>query len=220
MRVGERVDAVDEDARRSPEACCLGVFDRVDNASLDRDLRVFSGEGAEVPVCDLPVRAVLEAQEGYVHDPTVNLVPRLKVKGTVYEMNIGELSTTCGTPTQTIRFYERRGLLAEPERQPNGYRTYNQEAVDQIAFIRRAQRAGLTLAEIGGVLDVRSEGLAPCGHVASLLTAKLADVTDRMRELRTLRRELEALIDRSEQLDPTDCTDDDICHILGPLRPR
>ena len=131
-------------------------------------------------------------------------------------VNIGELSNECGVPPQTIRFYEKRGLLPEPQRRPNGYRVYDRTAIDRVAFIRRAQGAGLTLTEIGGVLDVRAEGRAPCNHVSHLLMTKLSDVEARLRELRTLRRELTALIDRGEHLDPADCTDGDICHILGP----
>lgn len=131
-------------------------------------------------------------------------------------MNIGQLASTSGVPAQTIRFYEKRGLLPEPQRQPNGYRVYDRSAIDRIAFIRRAQRSGLTLNEIGGVLDVRAEGRTPCSHVSHLLTTKLIDVTAQMNELRTLRRELETLIDRSRLLDPADCTDGEICHILGP----
>ncbi len=131
-------------------------------------------------------------------------------------MNIGQLSSLSDVPAQTIRFYEKRGLLPEPQRRANGYRVYDQSAIDRIAFIRRAQRAGLTLNEIGGVLDVRAEGRTPCSHVSQLLTTKLRDVTTQMQELRTLRGELETLIDRSTLLDPADCTDGDICHILGP----
>lgn len=131
-------------------------------------------------------------------------------------MNIGELSRTCDVPTQTIRFYEKRGLLPEPQRRPNGYRQYDSSTADRIAFIRRAQGAGLTLAEIGGVLDVRAEGRTPCSHVSELLTSKLRDVDERMRELRVLRRELTALVDRGRRLDPADCSDGDVCHILGP----
>ncbi len=131
-------------------------------------------------------------------------------------MNIGELSTACDVPTQTIRYYEKRGLLPEPTRQANGYRVYDESGVERLAFIRRAQGAGLTLTEIGGVLDVRAQGQTPCSHVSELLTSKLREVDDRMRELRVLRGELTALIDRGRRLDPADCTDGDICHILGP----
>ena len=135
-------------------------------------------------------------------------------------VNIGQLATSSGVPAQTIRFYEKRGLLPDPQRQANGYRIYDEASVDRIAFIRRAQRSGLTLTEIGGVLDVRAAGRTPCSHVSHLLDSKLDDVKAQMRELRTLRHELEALIDRSRQLDPADCTPGEICHILGPTAPN
>lgn len=129
-------------------------------------------------------------------------------------MKIGEVASSCDVPTQTIRFYEKRGLLPEPTRLPNGYRSYGGETVARIAFIRRSQAAGLTLAEIIGVLNVRAEGDAPCSHVAELLTAKLSEVENRIAELTALSGELSALVERSKQLDPADCTAGEICHIL------
>ena len=130
-------------------------------------------------------------------------------------MKIGELAATCALPTQTIRYYERRGLLPPAARAANGYRSYDDTAVDRIRFIQRAQAAGLTLAEIAGVIQVRTDGTAPCHHVDELLTDKLADVDSRIDELRRLRGELTALLDRSAQLDPSDCRADEICHILN-----
>ncbi len=129
-------------------------------------------------------------------------------------MKIGELANSCDVPTQTIRFYEKRGLLPEPTRLPNGYRSYDHTSAEQITFIRRSQAAGLTLAEIAGVLNVRAEGQAPCSHVSDLLTTKLGDVQERIDELTVLGEELAALIGRSKQLDPADCTASEICHIL------
>jgi DNA-binding transcriptional MerR regulator len=93
---------------------------------------------------------------------------------------IGELANSCDVPTQTIRFYEKRGLLPEPTRLPNGYRSYDHATVERITFIRRSQAAGLTLAEIAGVLNVRDEGQAPCSHVSDLLATKLGDVQQRI----------------------------------------
>lgn len=130
-------------------------------------------------------------------------------------MKIGELATTCSVPTQTIRYYERRGLLPPAERAANGYRSYDDSAADRIRFIQRAQAAGLTLAEIAGVIQVRSDGTAPCHHVDGLLNDKLADVDARIDELQQLRGELTALLDRSARLDPSDCRADEICHILN-----
>lgn len=130
-------------------------------------------------------------------------------------MKIGELASTCDVPTQTIRFYERRGLLPEPTRLPNGYRSYDEATVERVTFIRRSQAAGLTLAEIGGVLDVRADGNPPCSHVSELLATKLREVHARIDELTALEQELTGLVERSKQLDPADCSAGQICHILN-----
>ena len=129
-------------------------------------------------------------------------------------MLIGELADTAGLPSQTIRFYERRGLLHEPVRGANRYRIYDESTLTRLSFIHTSQAAGLTLAEIGSVIDLRDHGNVPCTHVASLLDNKLADVRTRIRSLTILETELKALIERSLRLDPADCTDADICHIL------
>ncbi|MGB3734075.1 MAG: heavy metal-responsive transcriptional regulator [Ilumatobacter sp.] len=129
-------------------------------------------------------------------------------------MKIGELATSAGVSTQAIRFYERQGLLPQPARLPNGYRSYDHSSAERIAFIQRSQAAGLTLAEVGGVLDIRAEGRAPCAHVADLLSDKLVDIRERIAELTILGSELEALVERSKQLDPADCSSGQICHIL------
>ena len=129
-------------------------------------------------------------------------------------MLIGELADTVGLPSQTIRFYERRGLLPEPVRGANGYRNYDQSTRTRLSFIHSAQAAGLTLAEIGSIIDLRADGNAPCTHVASLIDSKLADVRTRIKSLAVLEAELEEVIKRSHRLDPADCTDADICHIL------
>ncbi|NNF53045.1 MAG: heavy metal-responsive transcriptional regulator [Acidimicrobiales bacterium] len=130
-------------------------------------------------------------------------------------MKIGELATACSVPTQTIRYYERRGLLPPAERSLNGYRCYDASALGRIRFIQRAQAAGLTLAEITGVIEVRADGIAPCEHVDQLLHDKLDDVDQRIGELRQLRSDLVELLDRSAQLDPAECGTDEVCHILN-----
>ena len=130
-------------------------------------------------------------------------------------MRIGELAGTVGLPTQTIRFYERKGLLLAPERGANGYRTYDESTLTRLHFINAAQAAGLTLAEIGSIINLRDDGNVPCTHVASLIDSKLATVRARIRDLAILEAELEGLIERSYRLDPADCTDADICHIIS-----
>jgi len=131
-------------------------------------------------------------------------------------MRIGEAAETAGVPTQTIRFYERRGLLPAPRRGPNGYREYDASILTRLAFIRSGQAAGLTLVEVASILDLRRDGAVPCAHVHSLLLSKLEDIRNRQRELAVLEVELEGLITRSDRLDPADCTDVQICHIIAP----
>lgn len=134
-------------------------------------------------------------------------------------MLIGEIAESAGLPSQTIRFYEREGLLPPTRREANGYRVYDETTLNRLDFIRAAQSAGLTLAEIRSIVDVRDAGDVPCAHVTGLLHAKLDAVHARKRELDTLESELEHLLRRSQRLDPGDCTDTDICHILTEPRP-
>ena len=130
-------------------------------------------------------------------------------------MRIGAVADATGVPAQTIRFYERKGLLPQPRRGPNGYREYDDSTLNRLRFIRTAQAAGLTLVEIASILDLREEGAVPCAHVQPLLWTKLHDVQARQRELAVLEAELEGLISRSHELDPADCTDQQICHIIA-----
>jgi len=131
-------------------------------------------------------------------------------------MRIGEVAAAVGLPTQTIRFYERKGLVPQPRRGPNGYRVYDTPTLTRLRFIRSGQGAGLTLLEIATILELRGEGATPCAHVRELLSTKLHDVHTRQRELAALETELEGLISRSRRLDPADCTDAQICHIIAP----
>ena len=135
-------------------------------------------------------------------------------------MLIGELADAVGLPSPTIRFYERKGLLPAPARGTNGYRVYTASTITRVAFIRTAQAAGLTLVEIASIVDLRDDGQVPCRHVATLLENKLADVRIRRRELAEVEAELGHLIERGHDLDPAECTDTDICHILAAPRPQ
>ena len=149
---------------------------------------------------------------------TVDLEPQYKVKSYHGAMRIGEVAETAGVPTQTIRFYERKGLLPPAQRGPNGYRDYDPSTLTRLQFIRSGQAAGLALVEIASILELRGEGAVPCAHVRSLLLTKREDVRTRQRELAALEAELDVLVGRSERLDPADCTDDQICHIISPGR--
>lgn len=131
-------------------------------------------------------------------------------------MRIGDLAATSGLTTKTIRFYEQAGLLPEPPRTPGGYRDYpEQRTTQRLAFIRDAQGAGLTLAEIHSVLALRDAGASPCTHVTALIDQHLADIDRRLTELHQTRAALRALAERAAATDPAQCTDAHICRILA-----
>ena len=131
-------------------------------------------------------------------------------------MRIGEVAAATDVSTKTLRFYEAEGLLAEPNRTPAGYRDYPDDAVARVAFIRRAQAAGLTLVQIAQILAIRDDGQPPCAHVADLVEHRLGDITRRLDELERTRAELLALRERLAALDPVDCRDDTICAAIPP----
>lgn len=131
-------------------------------------------------------------------------------------MLIGELSAMTGVPSRTIRFYERRGILPEPDRTAAGYRDYDAQAVNRLQFVRSAQRAGLTLAEIRSVLVIRDAGDAPCAHTLTLLESKRDEIADRLRQLTELEDELGRMIDSGRHIGPQECRPGDICSIIPP----
>lgn len=134
-------------------------------------------------------------------------------------MRIGLLADATGVSAKTLRFYEDEGLLAEPPRTPGGYRDHPPEAVTRVGFIKRAQSAGLTLAQIRQVLAVHDEGRAPCRHVARLVDDRVAEVDRRLEELERTRAELLTLRGRLERLDPAECDDGDICSAIAGVQP-
>lgn len=130
-------------------------------------------------------------------------------------MLIGEVAEKTGVPRQTIRFYERQGLLPAPQREANGYRHYGNATITRLQFIRSAQAAGLSLIEIKSIVGLRDDGETPCAHVSNLLDSKLHSIRARQRELAVLESELDHLLDTSRGLDPCDCSEEGICHILS-----
>ncbi|MCC7151926.1 MAG: Cd(II)/Pb(II)-responsive transcriptional regulator [Rubrivivax sp.] len=108
-------------------------------------------------------------------------------------MRIGDLARATGTPVQTIRFYEQQGLLAAPLRAQNNYRVYVPAHVERLAFIRQCRSLDMTLEEIRNLLRLREAPGPDCGGVNSLLDDHIGHVVQRIRELRTLERDLRAL---------------------------
>lgn len=106
----------------------------------------------------------------------------------------GELAKRAGVSTDTLRHYERKGVLARPPRRANGYRQYSPSALDRVQLVRRALAVGFTLDELAAVLRVRDQGGAPCAEVRALATAKLNEVETRLRDLTNLRNELRTVL--------------------------
>jgi DNA-binding transcriptional MerR regulator len=116
-------------------------------------------------------------------------------------LKVSELAERAGVSSDTIRYYEREGLLPEPARTQSGYRQYDETAVERLHFIRGAQTLGLKLRDIKELLAVRDRGACPCGHTQRLLEQRVAEIDDEIGQLRTLRRELKSM----ERLDcPSD----------------
>lgn len=110
-------------------------------------------------------------------------------------LRIGEVARSAGLSVETLRFYERRGLLGRPARTSANYRVYPPETIECLAFIRRAQAIGFSLDEIQQILAERAEGRTPCRAVREMARRKLDDLDARLRELRRHRRELSDLLD-------------------------
>lgn len=111
---------------------------------------------------------------------------------------IGELADRSGFNVDTIRYYERAGLLPEPDRTDGGFRVYGREDVERLEFVRQAQSLGLDLAEIAEILEISDAGIEPCQHVRERLRARLAEVRDRIREVEGLRQRLRTALRRAE----------------------
>lgn len=115
--------------------------------------------------------------------------------GVVSQLTVSKLAGEVGTSSDTLRYYERIGLLPEPSRSPAGYRLYGAEAVERVRFIKRAQRFGLRLEEIGELLAIRERGLCPCGRTRRMLEEKVSGLTVEMAALQRLRDDIQEMLD-------------------------
>ena len=107
------------------------------------------------------------------------------------EMTIGVLARAAGVNIETIRYYQRRGLIDTPRKPPGGVRRYAASTLAQLRFIERAQQLGFSLNEIGDLLEL---GTGACAETRVLAEARLADIQARLRDLQTMRRTLTRLI--------------------------
>jgi DNA-binding transcriptional MerR regulator len=115
-------------------------------------------------------------------------------------LKAGELAERAGVSKDTLRFYERQGLLPRPERTANNYRTYPPEAVARVLWIRKVLAAGFTVEELARILAERNRGGVPCRKVRDLGAAKLVNLEERIRDLMESRDNLRELLTEWDQL--------------------
>ena len=138
-------------------------------------------------------------------------------------MKIGELAANAQTPIETIRYYEREGLLEAPNRSESNYRVYGNVHVERLCFIRHCRGLDMTLAEIRVLLKFKDAPTENCGEVNELLDKHIGHVAERVKELRSLEKQLKAL-----RLTCQETQDTEHCGILneltaiakGPTAPR
>ena len=128
------------------------------------------------------------------------------------QLTIGKVAKEAGVNIQTLRYYERRGMIQPVSRRDSGYRLYGSDASHRIRFIKRAQELGFTLREISELLKLKVSHRARCGDVKKKAERKLADVEMKMRALKAIEAALKELIRKCRN----EATTDD-CPILRSL---
>jgi len=109
-------------------------------------------------------------------------------------LNIGQVAKQTGVTVETIRFYEKQGLIATPQRSDAGYRQYPSETVKRVHFIQRAKEVGFTLKDIGELLALRREPGSSCTDIKLRTTQKIEDVDKKIQDLKRIREALARMV--------------------------
>lgn len=109
-------------------------------------------------------------------------------------LTIGELAKGAGVGVETLRFYEREGIIEEPPRRDSGYRQYPADAVNRVRFIRHAKELGFSLREIKELMALRIAPGANCTRVRKQAEAKIADIEAKIRSLQRMKQSLQKLV--------------------------
>lgn len=120
-------------------------------------------------------------------------------------LQIGAVAARSGLTVDTIRFYERQGLVTKPLRTMGGFRLYTETAIERLQFVSRAQALGFSLAEIRELLLLRDSGGKACSHIYGLIDQKLTAVQAKIVELRRLERQLKEAKTRCSEALAQDC---------------
>lgn len=126
-------------------------------------------------------------------------------------LKIGEVAKLSGIGIEALRFYERSGLLGRPGRTASGYRLYDGEALNRLAFIKRAQALGFTLDEIKQIIAEKESGKSPCAEVREIVRLRLQELDERMAQMRRYRKELGVAL---AEWDKAVTVEGDICGLI------
>lgn len=131
-------------------------------------------------------------------------------------LSIGTLAKATGTVAETVRYYEKIGLLPDPPRTEGNYRSYGPDDVARLSFIRRARDLGFALDQVRALLELADDRQRPCDEVDALARHQLDQVERKIADLEALRVELSGLINQCQRGTIAECR---ILDALGPRRP-
>lgn len=118
---------------------------------------------------------------------------------------IGDLARATGTKVETIRYYERIGLLPPPPRTPGNYRSYGKPQLGRLSFVRRARELGFSIEQVRALLDLADDQSRSCDAVDVIARQHLAEVERKLADLTALRSELTALLGQCQKGTVADC---------------
>lgn len=130
-------------------------------------------------------------------------------------LTIGQVAKNAGVGVETVRFYERQGLVPQPPRKASGYRQYPEDVVTRLRFIHRAKQLGFSLKEIKELLALRLEPTTTCAEVKDRTTTKIADIEAKIETLQRMKKALVQLTKSCSGRGPTS-----ECPILEALEPQ
>lgn len=125
---------------------------------------------------------------------------------------ISQLAKAVGVPTTTLRYYERVGLLEPEDRSQGNYRLYTEESLRRLQFIRAAQATGFTLDDVKELMSVQGDKTPSCQDVQMLIEERLADIEQRLKDLRHVQRVLKSALEKCRETEQAGC-----CHIVETL---
>jgi DNA-binding transcriptional MerR regulator len=115
-------------------------------------------------------------------------------------MRIGDVARKASIGIETLRFYERLGLIEATRRTPSGYREYDQSVFERIDFIRKSQEIGFSLEEIKEIIGHKKAGRSPCSHVKDLVRRRLSELEQKIKSMQSSRKKLAKMLEDWEKI--------------------